>query len=128
MAQLPPTEKGEIDLSEFCGFLNRPRAKERGKTMGHSKQRVTAAIGLLSALWMLSLAGCAASTPAPEAASLKSTELSFSLNKCDMLGPGLYKCPATDKPICSPDYTGTPVECLHTDKNGNITIQQLQTQ
>ena len=33
-----------------------------------------------------------------------------------------------DKPICNPDYTGTPVECLHTDKNGNITIQQLQTQ
>jgi hypothetical protein len=96
--------------------------------MGKSKQLVTAAIGFASALGMLSLAGCASSTPAPQASSLKSTELSFNINKCEVLGAGLYKCPAIDKPICNPDYTGTPVECLHTDKNGNITIQQLQTQ
>jgi|HubBroStandDraft_6_1064221.scaffolds.fasta_scaffold198343_3 hypothetical protein len=94
--------------------------------MDHSKQRVTAAIGFVSALWILSLAGCASSTPAPEASTVKSTELSFNINKCEMQGPGLYKCPAIDKPICNPDYTGTPVECLHTDKNGNITVQQLQ--
>jgi len=94
--------------------------------MDHSKQRVTAAIGFVSAPWILSLAGCASSTPAPEASTVKSTELSFNINKCEMQGPGLYKCPAIDKPICNPDYTGTPVECLHTDKNGNITVQQLQ--
>jgi len=94
--------------------------------MDHSKQRVTAAIGFVSALWILSLAGCASSTPAPEASTVKSTELSFNINKGEMQGPGLYKCPAIDKPICNPDYTGTPVECLHTDKNGNITVQQLQ--
>ena len=85
------------------------------------------AIGLVPAIWFLSLAGCAASTPAPNSA-LNRTELSFNINKCEMLGAGLYKCPAIDKPICNPDYTGTPVECLHTDKNGNITVQQLQTQ
>ena len=76
---------------------------------------------------MVSLAGCAAS-PSPESAGLKQTELSFNINKCDMIGPGLYRCPAIDKPICNPDYTGTPVECLHTDKNGSITVQQIQTQ
>jgi hypothetical protein len=94
--------------------------------MGQSKKRITVAMGFMSALAMLSLAGCASSTPAPEASSVKSTELSFNINKCEMQGPGLYKCPAIDKPICNPDYTGTPVECLHTDKNGNITVQQLQ--
>jgi hypothetical protein len=44
------------------------------------------------------------------------------------LNPGLFKCPAMDKPICNPDYTGTPVECLKIDKNGSIMVQQLQTQ
>jgi hypothetical protein len=95
--------------------------------MDHSKKRTTIAMAFVSAALALSLAGCAASTPAPDA-SLKKTELSFNINKCEMLGAGLYKCPAIDKPICNPDYTGTPVECLHTDKAGNITIQQLQTQ
>jgi hypothetical protein len=96
--------------------------------MGLSNKRIAAALGFMSAIAMLSLAGCAASTPAPTSAGLKNTELSFNINKCEMLGAGLYKCPAIDKPICNPDYTGTPVECLHTDKAGNITIQQLQTQ
>jgi hypothetical protein len=96
--------------------------------MGRSNKRSTLAIGVVSAISMFSLAGCASSTPAPDSTAMKQTELSFNINKCEMLGAGLYKCPAIDKPICNPDYTGTPVECLHTDKNGNITIQQLQTQ
>ena len=96
--------------------------------MRQSNKRTTLSIGFASALAMLALAGCAASTPPPTSAALKQTELSFNINKCEMLGAGLYKCPAIDKPICNPDYTGTPVECLHTDKNGNITVQQLQTQ
>ena len=96
--------------------------------MHQPRKRVSVAIRLVLAVWMVSLAGCAASTPTPDSAALKQTELSFNLNKCEQLGAGLYKCPEIDKQICSPDYTGTPVECLHTDKNGNITIQQLQTQ
>jgi hypothetical protein len=95
-------------------------------TMGLSSKRAAGAIGFVCGIWLLSLAGCAASTPAASSA-LGRTELTFNINKCQMLGPGLYQCPAIDKPICSPDYTGTPVECLHTDKNGSITIQQLQT-
>lgn len=95
--------------------------------MGLTNKRLTAAIGFVCGMWLLSLAGCAASTPAANS-GLNRTELSFNINKCQMLGAGLYKCPEIDKPICNPDYTGTPVECLHTDKNGNITIQQLQTQ
>jgi hypothetical protein len=96
--------------------------------MRQSAGTTKVSIGLASELWMLGLAGCASSTPAPESAALKSTELSFNINKCEQLGAGLYKCPSIDKPTCNPDYTGAPVECLHTDKNGNITVQQLQTQ
>ena len=96
--------------------------------MRRFNKRTTLVFGVASAISMLLLTGCASSTPAPDSMAMKQTELSFNINKCEMLGAGLYKCPAIDKPICNPDYTGTPVECLHTDKNGNITIQQLQTQ
>ncbi len=95
--------------------------------MGLSIKRATKAIGFACGMWLLSLAGCATSPPTASTA-LSRTELSFNINKCQVLGPGLYQCPAIDKPICNPDYTGTPVECLHTDQNGSITVQQIQTQ
>jgi hypothetical protein len=77
---------------------------------------------------MLTLAGCSSSTPAPESAALARTELRFNLNQCQQLSPGLFKCPAIDKPICNADYTGTPVECLRIDKQGSVYVQQLQEQ
>jgi hypothetical protein len=80
-----------------------------------------------SAVLMLGLAGCASSTPPADSSALARTELSFNINQCQQLNPGLFKCPAMDKPICNPDYTGTPVECLKVDKNGSILVQQLQS-
>lgn len=91
--------------------------------MSQSYKRNIVAVGSL--LWMLSLAGCSAS--APESAGLKRTELTFDISKCQQLGAGgLYKCPAIDKPICSPDYTGAEVDCLKTNKSGSVLIQQMQ--
>ena len=83
-------------------------------------------IGLISALFMLGLTGCSASTPAPDSAALKHTELTFNINQCQQLSPGLFKCPAIDKPICNPDYTGTPVECIRIGKSGSLFVQQLE--
>lgn len=95
--------------------------------MSQSIKRSTIAVGLASALWMLSLAGCSSSTPAPESASMKRTQLSFDINQCQQLGAaGLYKCPAIDKAICNPDYTGTDVECLRINKSGSVVVQQMQ--
>ncbi len=92
---------------------------------GSTKYTAMAAF-LISALWMLGLAGCASSTPAPESAAANSTVMNFNLDTCQQLEPGLYKCPAIDKPICNPDYAGANVQCVRIGKQGSVFVQQLQ--
>jgi hypothetical protein len=87
-----------------------------------------AAIGtrLISAFAMLSLltvVGCSSSEPPPaQQAALAKVELHFDINKCQDLGAGLYKCPASDKPICNPDYNGS-VECVRIGPKGSVFVQ-----
>jgi len=77
----------------------------------------------ISVVGLLALGGCSSSEPsAAQQAALAKTELHFDLNKCQDLGAGLYKCPASDKPICSPDYNGQ-VECVRTGPKGSVFVQ-----
>lgn len=89
--------------------------------MSQSGRNIKVAIGFVSALWMLG--GCSSSTPAPESAAMKHTELSFNLGECQQLNPGLYKCPAIDKPICNPDYAGAQLECVRIGKKGSVYVR-----
>ena len=78
----------------------------------------------LAVLAMLAVGGCS-SSPEPSAtqqAALAKTELHFDINKCQEISAGLYKCPAADKPICSPDYNGQ-VECVRTGPKGSVFVQ-----
>jgi hypothetical protein len=84
------------------------------------------ALGLASALWLVTVTGCSSAAPANSGAQLGATELHFSLEQCQPLGPNLWKCPAIDKPICSPDYVGTDVQCVRVDKSGKVIVQQMQ--
>jgi hypothetical protein len=94
--------------------------------MNRTARNPKVVIAMVSALCMLALAGCS-STPPPESAGLKQAELTFDINTCQQLGAGLYKCPAVDKPICSPDYVGdNSIECVHVGKNGSVLVQQMQ--
>lgn len=78
----------------------------------------------LAVLGLLTFGGCASSEPAPasQQAALAQTELHFDLSKCQELGAGLYKCPAADKPVCSPDYTGQG-ECVRIGPKGSVFVQ-----
>jgi hypothetical protein len=78
----------------------------------------------ISVLGLLALGGCSSSVDPSQAqqASLAKTELHFDLNKCEDMGAGLYKCPASDKPICSPDYNGN-VECVRIGPKGSVFVQ-----
>jgi hypothetical protein len=77
----------------------------------------------IAVLGLLALGGCSSSEPPPaQQAALAKTELHFDLNKCEDLGAGLYKCPASDKPICSPDYNGQ-VECVRIGPKGSVFVQ-----
>jgi hypothetical protein len=77
----------------------------------------------IAVLGLLALGGCSSSDPSQaQQASLAKTELHFDINKCENLGAGLYKCPASDKPICSPDYNGN-VECVRIGPKGSVFVQ-----
>ena len=77
----------------------------------------------ISVLGFLALAGCSSSEPsAAQQASMAKTELHFSLDQCQPIEPGLYKCPAADKPICNPDYNGQ-LECVRIGPKGSVFVQ-----
>jgi len=78
----------------------------------------------IAVLGLLTLGGCSSSSEPSQAqqAALAKTELHFDLNKCEDLGAGLYKCPASDKPICNPDYNGQ-VECVRIGPKGGVFVQ-----
>ena len=83
----------------------------------------TRAVAATALLGLLVLGGCSSSEPsASQQAALSKTELHFDLNACQDLGGGLYKCPASDKPICNPDYNGS-VECVRIGPKGGVFIQ-----
>lgn len=74
-------------------------------------------------LGLLALAGCSSSEPsAATQAGLAKTELHFDINACQPIEPGLYKCPAADKPMCNPDYNGQ-AECVRIGPKGSVFVQ-----
>jgi hypothetical protein len=93
----------------------------RRSKAGRIVKRMFSAIAVLG---LLALGGCSSSSEpsAAQQASLAKAELHFDLNKCQDLGAGLYKCPASDKPICNPDYNGQ-VECVRIGPKGGVFVQ-----
>jgi len=74
-------------------------------------------------LGLLTAGGCSSSEPSPaQQAALAKTELHFDLNTCQQIEPGLYKCPASDKAICNPDYNGQ-AECVRIGPKGSVFVQ-----
>jgi predicted component of type VI protein secretion system len=81
------------------------------------------AITAVALLGLLTLGGCSSTEPsATQQASLAKTELHFDINACQPIEPGLYKCPAADKPICNPDYNGQ-AECVRIGPKGSVFVQ-----
>jgi len=91
---------------------------------GSNAQRIAKrTISALAVLGVLALAGCSSSEPsASQQAALAKTELHFDINACQQIEPGLYKCPAADKPICNPDYNGQ-AECVRIGPKGSVFVQ-----
>ncbi len=81
------------------------------------------AISAIAVLGLLAIGGCSSSEPPPaQQAALAKTELHFDLNKCQSIEPGLYKCPASDKAICNPDYNGQ-AECVRIGPKGSVFVE-----
>jgi predicted component of type VI protein secretion system len=81
------------------------------------------AIQAIAILGLLVIGGCSSSEPSSaQQAALARTELHFDINTCQQIEPGLYKCPAADKPICNPDYNGQ-AECVRIGPKGSVFVQ-----
>jgi hypothetical protein len=85
-------------------------------------KRIAARVMILAAIGITPLAGCSTSTPPAGTAGQKLVAATFSLSQCQPIDANIYKCPAIDKPICNPDYSGE-VECIRVGKNGGVYLQ-----
>ncbi len=113
---MPRSPDTQIKLMEGVAVLNRNQVSNVLKITKR-------AISAIAVLGLLALCGCSSSEPSPtQQAALAKTELHFDINACQQIDPGLYKCPAADKPICSPDYNGQ-AECVRTGPKGSVFVQ-----
>jgi len=89
--------------------------------------RSTILKGAAAAVLAFGLSACASTTPAAgPTPGEERAEVNFDLSKCEPMGANMYKCPAVDKPICSPGYTPTGLECVQIGKKGSVYIQRMQ--
>ncbi|MGH7814279.1 MAG: hypothetical protein ACREQI_09800 [Candidatus Binataceae bacterium] len=77
---------------------------------------------LIGAAAIMALGGCSASERnAPRSAPVQAT---FLLNTCQQIQPNLYKCPSMDKPLCTPDFVLSNVDCVHIGRKGSVFVQR----
>lgn len=67
---------------------------------------------------VLAIAGCSAQPETPTQAQANQIAMNFDLSKCEVLEPSLYRCPGSDKSICTPGFARADIECLKADNNG----------
>ena len=86
--------------------------------------RLVQGAALAASLGMLALAGCSSANAdkPPE----QPIEVNMALDKCQQLEPNLYKCPAIDQPMCTPEFNRTAVNCVRIGPKGSIFVQRQQ--
>jgi len=84
--------------------------------------RIIPAAALAVSLGMLALGGCSSqSAYVPPAQPIMAN---FALDKCEPIQPNLYKCPAIDQPLCTPEFTRTDVNCVRIGPKGSVFIMR----
>jgi hypothetical protein len=74
-----------------------------------------------AAAGLMMLAGCASQQSAAQGtaqAQANQVAMNFDLSKCETVEPSLYRCPGSDKPICTPGFARADIECLKADDTG----------
>ena len=71
---------------------------------------------------MLALGGCSSQNADQPPAN--PVAVNFALDKCQQLEANLYKCPAVDQPICTPEFVRTDVNCVRVGPKGSIFVQR----
>ncbi len=83
---------------------------------------VIPAVGLAASLTMLAFAGC--SSQNADQPPAQPVQVNFALDKCQPIEPNLYKCPAVDQPICTPEFIRTDVNCVRIGPKGSVFVQR----
>ncbi len=91
----------------------RVRARER---------RIMSAAALAASLGMLALGGC--SSQNADVPPEHPMAVNFALERCQQLEPNLYKCPAVDQPMCTPEFVRTDVNCVRIGPKGSVFVQR----
>ncbi len=73
-------------------------------------------------LGMLTLGGC--SSQSADQPTEKPIAANFALEKCEQIQPNLYKCPAIDQPLCTPQFNRTDINCVRIGPKGGVFVQR----
>lgn len=84
--------------------------------------RVIPAAALAASLGMLAIGGC--SSQNADTPPAQPIQVNFALDKCQQIEPNLYKCPAVDQPICTPQFVRTEVNCVRIGPKGSVFVQR----
>ena len=77
---------------------------------------------IIGVVALMALGGCSSSEEnAPRSEPVHAT---FLLDQCQQLEANLYKCPSVDKPLCTPDFVRTNVECIRIGRKGSVFVQR----
>src|SRR5271169_501577 len=71
---------------------------------------------------MLALGGCSSQDATPPPGN--PIQVHFALDKCQPLEATLYRCPAIDLPICTPEFTRADVNCVRIGPKGSVFVQR----
>ena len=84
---------------------------------------IMSAAAFAASLGMLALGGCSSSETGDKPAEAPMAA-NFQLEKCEQIMPNLYKCPATDQKLCTPEFTRTDVSCVRIGPKGSVFVQR----
>jgi len=80
------------------------------------------AAALVGALGMLAIGGC--SSQSTDQAPAQPIAANFALEKCQQIEPNLFKCPAVDQPLCTPEFNRTDINCVRVGPKGSVFVQR----
>ena len=88
--------------------------------------RILKSVAMIGAFSLLAiLAGCSTDTPPPAPTTGSPlAQANFDLQKCQQIEANLYKCPAIDQPLCTPEFNRNDINCVHIGPKGSVFIQR----
>ena len=80
------------------------------------------AAALAASLGLLAISGC--SSQNADQPTEKPIAANFALEKCQQIEPNLFKCPAVDQPLCTPEFNRSNINCVRIGPKGSVFVQR----